>query len=60
MRNGQPRRHTEALAWPDDHDFIEITRHGQDQRISILYGDYHMGLTLRCSVQLGELRFGLV
>ena len=30
-RNGQPRRHTEALAEPDDHHFIEISEHVQVQ-----------------------------
>lgn len=32
---------TETLAWPDDHDFIEISKYGQDQAISVLQYDYH-------------------
>jgi hypothetical protein len=30
-----------ALAWPGDHDFIETSKHRQDQEVSVLQYDYH-------------------
>jgi hypothetical protein len=59
-RNGRPLRHTKALAEPDDHHFIEISRHGQGQEISMLQYDYHTKITLGGPMQLESLQLGLV
>jgi hypothetical protein len=51
---------TETLAWPDDHDFIDISKHGQDQAISVLQYDYHTKMIQEVFGQLWSMQFKLV